>query len=612
MAVRLYELTPPGFSKKTAQEALDDFRQSLRDAQENPEDLAFGCRRAVYGGPLEAKALIARGLCAGEACPAWPWGELEPSKLTFKWGDKGTSNAAPQKGELHGRRLWQAIQHVIAQGQPVTLSLVLAAAESVEVLEGYPRQSSMADVMAEAEFLRGCLTGDGAQRLAGVVLHPSAFGCPSEEPWDDWVSALQRRPETSMDVWQAHLTRLADTATRAQALLLSEQIAQTAFDQKRQPADTLTDASQGVSALLRSVTPDLQPVTDQMEAVLSDLVDRTRPKVPIFHPGLRRVLGGGLRAGQLIAAGGPPGCGKTTMALQMADYAAQAGVPVIFISMEMTRTQLVQASLSRLSGLESDELARALSKASGGDANARATAVRDAEAALTDYLQAIAPNLYLVEGGECHTPGRIQALIGQVRHQKGLPDDAPVLVVVDYLQLLYLGADGEASMPEPIRVGSLATALKRVARSTGAAVLALSDVTKQAMEEAERGGRIGPGVFKESGRILHAVDVALAVQSGTVPARAAKPGSKEGAQPARNLLEVALMEPGLSAERRRALESADRELVHSGDTFARWTVLKNRGGAAGGEVWSLYRRHLSSYEPAMPADIRELREDHGR
>ena len=45
------------------------------------------------------------------------------------------------------------------------------------------------------------------------------------------------------------------------------------------------------------------------------------PTIPVSHPGLKRVLGGGFRQGRLVAAGGPPGAGKTTVALQLADEA---------------------------------------------------------------------------------------------------------------------------------------------------------------------------------------------------------------------------------------------------------------------------------------------------
>lgn len=624
LAASLYDLFPkaePGekttlgeaTTKKTPSGAAKDFQQAYRDSQDPSRGLLFRCSNAVAGGPEEARALVASGRCDGEACPCWPWGrtsrdvQRDPKADPF-WDWSATPEEPQQATEdaplpveegslLHGRRLWESIQAVLAAGQEVTLSLVLAAAERVEPEEAPRfggRDVGLADLLVEAEFLSGCLASGGTQLLSGVVLHPSAFAVPSEESWEVWVRGLAKRPETSPDVWKAHLERLSDLAIRSQAGEVAYGLLGAMADRDRQPADSLAAATQNVATLLRTVSPDLQPVSFQLKGVLDDLMDSTSPRIPVPFPGLVRVLKGGLRAGQLVTAGGPPGCGKTTLSLQLADYAAAAGFPVVFISMEMTRTQLVQASLSRISGLETTVLGHALSKASGGDGAATEQQVAEAEKALATYLQTMAPRLYLVEGGPQHTPGRIQALVGQVRHQLNLPDLHPVLVVVDYLQLLSLGSEAEGSIREDLRVGALASSLKGLARATGSAVLALSDITKAAMEEAERGGRIGPGVFRDSGRILHAADTALVIQSGTVPAQKGKP--------AQNLLEVALQEPGLSADWRKQLEEADRPLDHPGDTVARWTVLKNRGGQAGGEVWSLYRRHLSTFQPLLGAD----------
>jgi replicative DNA helicase len=617
MAAALYDLFPKGgegvqTTKKTPASAAKDFRQAFRDSQDPSRGLLFRCSNAVAGGQEAARALVDSGRCEGEACPCWPWGRTsqdiprDPKADPFR--DWSTTPEDPQQaseasedrpplveeGEAHGRRLWQAIQAVLAAGQEVTPSLVLAAAERVEPEEVSWRTTGWVDQLTEEEFLSGCLAPGGTPLLSGVVLHPAAFATPSPLNWETWVRRLVERPETSPDVWKAHLERLSELAIRSQAETVASRLLSDMADRDHQPADALAAATQSVATLLRTVSPDLQPVSLQLAGVLEDLVDSTAPRIPVPFPGLSRVLKGGLRAGQLVTAGGPPGCGKTTLSLQLADHAAEAGFPVVFISMEMTRTQLVQASLSRISGLETSVLGHALSKASGGDGAATEEQVGKAEKALKAYLDTMAPRLYLVEGGPQHTPGRIQALVGQVRHQLDLPDRHPVLVVVDYLQLLSLGSEAEGSIREDLRVGALASSLKGLARATGSAVLALSDITKAAMEEAERGGRIGPGVFRDSGRILHAADTALVIQSGTVPAQKGKP--------AQNLLEVALQEPGLSPAWREQLEEADRPLEHKGDTVARWTVLKNRGGQAGGEVWSLYRRHLSTFHPLLKED----------
>ncbi len=81
-------------------------------------------------------------------------------------------------GGLHGRRLWQAIQQVLADGLEVTpslaLALALAAVKQIEPLSGFSRDTSLADGIAEDEFLAGCLTPGGTQLLAGVAFSGAA------------------------------------------------------------------------------------------------------------------------------------------------------------------------------------------------------------------------------------------------------------------------------------------------------------------------------------------------------------------------------------------------------------------------------------------------------
>lgn len=601
LATAFWEKLPEGFSKKDLGASLQNFRGSFTKAQEGESTYLFRCSDMAAGGPEQARKLVAYGRCKGEACPCWPWGPGRPESSLDQPG-KGAERAVALPGEdpdedpdenpgdLHSRRLWRALQLNHAEGQQLTLSLVLAAAERLPEDEHpklKPVEVGLADVLAEREFLAAALGPEGDEVMkAAVLLSPSGFNAyTKKQAWDAWVAAQanQRPPATA--TWKAHLDRLADTALRVESKHLGVELQNCALDREVGPADALANTAQGVSQLQRAATPDLAPADDHLETVVRDLLSATKPRIPVRHPGLQRVLGGGFRPGRLIAAGGPPGAGKTTVALQLADEAAAEGVPVLFLSMEMTKDQLMQASLSRLSGLNGRDLDAGLAPGSP-------EALKLVEALKT--YKALAQRLYLVEGDERHTPGRLAALVAQVRHQQDLEADAPVLVVVDYLQLMTLGREGETYMPETLRVGALATALKLLARSTGAAVLALSDVTKEAMKEAESGGRIGPGVFRDSARVLHACDTALVVQSGTVPAQRGRP--------AQNLLELAMEEVGLSDARRQQLEQALMELRHPGDTYSRWTVLKNRGGQAGGEVWSIYRRHLSQYLPCIPGE----------
>jgi hypothetical protein len=610
LATQLWEATPEGFSKKDLAASLRNFRQSFNRAQEGDSPYLFRCSDMAAGGPEQARKLVASGRCQGEACPCWPWGGRPEtagegpgrvSQLTDRsWKPAFPTAAQPgsaaaaggpdeDPGERHGRRLWRALLEAHADGQELRLSLVLAAAERLPddphpAREGH--QVVLAHALAERELLAAALGPHGELVLkAAALLSPAGFNACSREPWEDWAAAVAAAAPAPEDTWRKHLETLADVALRVEAGALGQRLATDSLKPAVGAADALATTALGVAQLQRTATPDLAPADDHLEALVADLLNTAPPRIPVGHPGLRKLLGGGFRQGQLVAAGGPPGSGKTTLAMQWADEAAAAGVPALVLSMEMTRAQLMQASLSRLAGVDGRDLAKGLTP-DGPEARKLATA-------LPGYRE-LAQRLYLVEGGPQHTPGRLQALVGQIRHQQELPPDAPVLVVVDYLQLMSLGQDGEAAMPETLRVGALATALKRLARSTGCTVVALSDVTKEALREAEAGGRIGPGVFRDSARVLHACDTALVVQSGMVPAKNGKA--------AQNLLELALAEPGLPDERRQLLEAALRELPHPGDTYSRLTCLKNRGGQSGGEVWSIYRRHLSQYLPCLQGE----------
>src|SRR5690606_946127 len=56
---------------------------------------------------------------------------------------------------------------------------------------------------------------------------------------------------------------------------------------------------------------------------------------------LDRKLGGGLRAGDLIIVAGRPSMGKSALAFQIGEHVAQAGYPVLVLSMEMSRQQVL-------------------------------------------------------------------------------------------------------------------------------------------------------------------------------------------------------------------------------------------------------------------------------
>jgi replicative DNA helicase len=68
--------------------------------------------------------------------------------------------------------------------------------------------------------------------------------------------------------------------------------------------------------------------------------------VPTGFPTLDRLLGGGLRRGDLIVLGGDVGTGKSALALAMALRAAEEGHPVTYLSGEMSPTRVHERLLA--------------------------------------------------------------------------------------------------------------------------------------------------------------------------------------------------------------------------------------------------------------------------
>jgi replicative DNA helicase len=72
---------------------------------------------------------------------------------------------------------------------------------------------------------------------------------------------------------------------------------------------------------------------------------------------------GGLMPGEMTVLAARPGCGKTSLAMQVAEYSAARGRHVLFASLEMGESELVQRSISSRTGVPSRDLrARSISE----------------------------------------------------------------------------------------------------------------------------------------------------------------------------------------------------------------------------------------------------------
>jgi replicative DNA helicase len=208
---------------------------------------------------------------------------------------------------------------------------------------------------------------------------------------------------------------------------------------------------------------------------------RSPDTLPTGFPSLDRMLGGGLRRGDLIVLGGDVGSGKSAFALAMAMRAAQQDAKVTFYSGEMSTDRLLERALAIEGRVRVDELRQGI----GSDksrASAGAAAVR---------LRELLPRFeVLPDGGIAALGDRIDG-------------SETTLIVVDSLQHLAQGArDTAEELADAIR------RLKTLALEHHAAIFTIAQLPELTLRDDRR-----PTLddFGALGAVKHHADVVLAL-----------------------------------------------------------------------------------------------------
>jgi len=182
-----------------------------------------------------------------------------------------------------------------------------------------------------------------------------------------------------------------------------------------------------------------------------------------------------------------PSVGKTALALQFAYQAGIHNVPVLFFSLEMSKTELFQRLLAHAGGVDVTALRRGYSKT---DNLERLDTTADALGQLPIWI----------DDGSSLTPERLRsaARLHQKRHGKSL-------IVCDYVQLLHTPQGNRRD--RHLELGEISRALKATARELEAPVLACAQLSRQA--EHESSGFKMLATLRESGSIEQDADAVI-------------------------------------------------------------------------------------------------------
>lgn len=319
----------------------------------------------------------------------------------------------------------------------------------------------------------------------GVPVEPSSVHCRIVDDrlpgWDDarrWLLDLLSEPSTGTPGW--HLDRLRQIAARDRLTALSVTVAQAARGDLHDAVHTIRERLDRVDLGASTAPPTLADLTqaamDRLEAG-----DTTRT-LSTGIADLDRLLGGGLRPGQLVVIGARPGVGKSVLITDLARAATTRGARVLLHSLEMPREEVWARHAAATCRVPLDRLMSA-------------TPTDD------DWLR-VGRGLAGTADDRLHVDDRPAVTVGDVAATGRTV--GPDLLCVDYLQLLRVAKPSGSRQED---VAGLSRGLKLLARDLRCPVVVAAQLNRGQTNRADTRPRMSD--LRESGAIEADADVVL-------------------------------------------------------------------------------------------------------
>jgi replicative DNA helicase len=250
---------------------------------------------------------------------------------------------------------------------------------------------------------------------------------------------------------------------------------------------------------LRPQYVPVQAVLKEAFTILKTLHDRKEhvTGVPTGYVDLDHMTAG-FQPGDLIIVAARPSMGKTTLALNVAEYASadphnKKKVPSVIFSLEMGKEQLVMRFLASIAKVDFGRMRTGHFLDSDWPRLTRAAGIlHDAKIFIDDT-----PAISVLE------------LRSKARRLKSEHDIG--LIIIDYLQLMRGGANPESRQQE---ISEISRSLKALAKELSVPVIALSQLNRELEKRADKRPMMSD--LRESGAIEQDADVIMFVYRESV------------------------------------------------------------------------------------------------
>ena len=292
---------------------------------------------------------------------------------------------------------------------------------------------------------------------------------------------------------KAYISIVAEKSTLRKLIKASQEISQECYSQQNPLQETLGHAEKAIFDIVmnRASGEALKPIKDVLYNTYADIEELAKLKgrvsgVPSGFTALDQLLTG-FHGGELIILGARPSMGKTSLAMNMAGYAAlYGGKSVAVFSLEMPREQIALRLLC-------------------SDAKVNMQRVRQGTLSGDDWMRlarSIGPmsnSRIFIDDTAGITPTQLRSRCRRLMMDKGLD-----LIVVDYLGLMH--ADGKVESRQ-LEVSEISRQLKAIALELKVPLIACAQLSRA--NAARENKRPALTDLRDSGSIEQDADVVM-------------------------------------------------------------------------------------------------------
>jgi replicative DNA helicase len=300
--------------------------------------------------------------------------------------------------------------------------------------------------------------------------------------------------KTSQESFHAHLLALSEARARQLLAAKARSLASASISSEKKPSELIAQMMSDILEIETGETVGPRLIRTIIEGQdITDLVPakgKSEATRPTGFYDLDKILDGGMRDGELWLIGARPSVGKTTIGMNIAQYAAQNNGEVLIFSLEMTALALIQRMICSTGPVDFGKFrSAALSEEERADVRRALGVVANLPMWIDDRASLSAEEIFA--------------------QTKKLTSIRPItLVLVDYLQLMTLKSS-KRNDSRNNDLGGITGILKRISKECNCTVIALSQLSRDPEKRKGKDKRPRLSDLRDSGAIEQDADVVL-------------------------------------------------------------------------------------------------------